>query len=347
MLAELTHRCPLGCPYCSNPLALDKRDDELDTGTWMRVFKEAAGLGVLQVHLSGGEPGARRDLVEITASARDAGLYTNLITSGVAITTRTMRDLWEAGLDHVQVSIQDLRRGLRRSHRRLSRRVPAQACARRRDGAARPAAHHQPRGASRQHRAHRQDGRPRAGAEGRPDRDRACAVLRLGAEEPLGADADARAGRPRGRGGRRAAGAPQGQDRDRLRGAGLSRALSQALRRRLGPALAQRHALGEGVAVPRRGVDPGPRILERARAFAGGRLGRSLRPSTRSAAPTSCPSRARAASGGSWISAAAAARRSCSPATPAPPIRSATSRRPCAGGGTGGVQEDRPYDYRR
>ncbi len=107
LLAELTHRCPLGCPYCSNPLALDKRADELDTATWMRVFKEAAGLGVLQVHLSGGEPGARRDLVEIASGARDAGLYTNLITSGVGITTRTMRDLWEAGLDHVQVSIQD------------------------------------------------------------------------------------------------------------------------------------------------------------------------------------------------------------------------------------------------
>lgn len=107
MLAELTHRCPLGCPYCSNPLVLDPRDDELDTGTWMRVFQEAAALGVLHVHLSGGEPGARRDLVEIVSGARDAGLYTNLITSGVGITTRTMRDLWEAGLDHVQVSIQD------------------------------------------------------------------------------------------------------------------------------------------------------------------------------------------------------------------------------------------------
>jgi PqqA peptide cyclase len=107
LLAELTHRCPLGCPYCSNPLALEKREDELDTATWARVFREAAGLGVLQVHLSGGEPGARRDLVEIAASAREAGLYTNLITSGVGITTRTMRDLWEAGLDHVQVSIQD------------------------------------------------------------------------------------------------------------------------------------------------------------------------------------------------------------------------------------------------
>ena len=107
LLAELTHRCPLGCPYCSNPLALDPRDDELDAATWSRVFVEAAALGVLHVHLSGGEPGARRDLVDIAANAREAGLYTNLITSGVGITTRTLRDLWEAGLDHVQVSIQD------------------------------------------------------------------------------------------------------------------------------------------------------------------------------------------------------------------------------------------------
>jgi pyrroloquinoline quinone biosynthesis protein E len=107
LLAELTHRCPLGCPYCSNPLKLDPRDDELDAGTWSRVFVEAAALGVLHVHLSGGEPGARRDLVDIAANAREAGLYTNLITSGVGITTRNLRELGEAGLDHVQVSIQD------------------------------------------------------------------------------------------------------------------------------------------------------------------------------------------------------------------------------------------------
>ena len=88
MLAELTHRCPLGCPYCSNPLELDKRGDELDTATWARVFSEAAGLGVLQVHLSGGEPAARRDLPEIVAAAREAGLYNNLITSAVGLTPR-------------------------------------------------------------------------------------------------------------------------------------------------------------------------------------------------------------------------------------------------------------------
>jgi len=107
LLAELTHRCPLGCPYCSNPLALDPRADELDAATWARVFKEAAALGVLQVHLSGGEPAARRDLVEITAAAREAGLYTNLITSGVGVTTKLLGALSDAGLDHVQLSIQD------------------------------------------------------------------------------------------------------------------------------------------------------------------------------------------------------------------------------------------------
>src|ERR1700761_2892397 len=107
LLAELTHRCPLGCPYCSNPLALEPRTDEMDTETWARVFREAAGLGVLQVHLSGGAPGARRDLVAITASAHDAGLYTNLITSAVGITAATLAKLAAAGLDHVQISIQD------------------------------------------------------------------------------------------------------------------------------------------------------------------------------------------------------------------------------------------------
>jgi pyrroloquinoline quinone biosynthesis protein E len=109
LLAELTHRCPLGCPYCSNPLALDPRDGELDTATWARVFREAAALGVLQIHLSGGEPGARRDLVEITAAAHAAGLYSNLITSAVGITEKTLGALSDAGLDHVQISIQDSR----------------------------------------------------------------------------------------------------------------------------------------------------------------------------------------------------------------------------------------------
>src|SRR5277367_4376336 len=108
LLAELTHRCPLGCPYCSNPLALERPADELDAATWARVFREAAALGVLQVHLSGGEPASRRDLVEIAAAAHAAGLYTNLITSSVGLDPVRLARLKEAGLDHVQLSLQDV-----------------------------------------------------------------------------------------------------------------------------------------------------------------------------------------------------------------------------------------------
>ncbi|MBV9637083.1 MAG: pyrroloquinoline quinone biosynthesis protein PqqE [Methylobacteriaceae bacterium] len=107
ILAELTHRCPLGCPYCSNPLALDPRVEELDAETWKRVFSEAAAAGVLHAHLSGGEPASRRDLVEIVAHCAKVGLYTNLITSGIGITPAVIARLSEAGLDHVQLSIQD------------------------------------------------------------------------------------------------------------------------------------------------------------------------------------------------------------------------------------------------
>ena len=107
LLAELTHRCPLGCPYCSNPLALDPREGELDTTSWVRVLREASALGVLQVHLSGGEPAARRDLLAITQAAHEAGLYCNLITSAVGLAPKRLATLAAAGLDHVQISIQD------------------------------------------------------------------------------------------------------------------------------------------------------------------------------------------------------------------------------------------------
>ncbi|WP_374305993.1 pyrroloquinoline quinone biosynthesis protein PqqE [Methylocella sp.] len=107
VLAELTHRCPLGCPYCSNPLELDARAEEIDTQTWMKAFSEAAELGVLHAHLSGGEPAARRDLIELVAHCCKVGLYTNLITSGIGLTQERVKALADAGLDHVQLSIQD------------------------------------------------------------------------------------------------------------------------------------------------------------------------------------------------------------------------------------------------
>jgi pyrroloquinoline quinone biosynthesis protein E len=105
LLAELTYRCPLHCPYCSNPAQL--RDErELSAEEWRRLFTEAAALGVLQAGLSGGEPLVRRDLSQIIVSARAAGLYTNLITSGVGLDEARTTELRDAGLDSVQLSFQ-------------------------------------------------------------------------------------------------------------------------------------------------------------------------------------------------------------------------------------------------
>lgn len=106
MLAELTHRCPLACPYCSNPTELLGRADELETDIWADLFRQAADLGVLQLHLSGGEPASRTDIVELVQAARDAGLYTNLITSGIGLTPRRLDALEAAGMDHIQLSLQ-------------------------------------------------------------------------------------------------------------------------------------------------------------------------------------------------------------------------------------------------
>lgn len=108
MLAELTHRCPLACPYCSNPQELIARDAELETDDWIDIFQQAARLGVLQLHLSGGEPASRRDLTQLVVAARQAGLYTNLITSGIGLTPKRLSQLDEAGLDHIQLSVQGI-----------------------------------------------------------------------------------------------------------------------------------------------------------------------------------------------------------------------------------------------
>ena len=107
LLAELTHRCPLHCPYCSNPLELIRAEAELSTDDWKRVFTQARELGVLQLGLSGGEPLVRKDLEELAAHARSLGLYSTLVTSGLGLTRKRAEALRAAGLEHVQVSIQD------------------------------------------------------------------------------------------------------------------------------------------------------------------------------------------------------------------------------------------------
>jgi pyrroloquinoline quinone biosynthesis protein E len=109
LLAELTYRCPLHCPYCSNPLELARYHNELDTATWKRVLAEAAALWVVQVHFSGGEPLVRRDLVELVEEAGRLGLYSHLSTGGTLADAGTLARLRAAGLDALQVSLLDAR----------------------------------------------------------------------------------------------------------------------------------------------------------------------------------------------------------------------------------------------
>ena len=108
LIAELTYRCPLRCTYCSNPVDWAERRDGLATEDWLRVFREAEDLGVAQLNLTGGEPLLRRDLEALVAGARALDLYTNLITSGLPLKRERLQALRAAGLDNVQVSIQDV-----------------------------------------------------------------------------------------------------------------------------------------------------------------------------------------------------------------------------------------------
>jgi pyrroloquinoline quinone biosynthesis protein E len=107
LIAEVTHRCPLHCVYCSNPLEMQRRSSEMSTQEWSAIFGQAQALGMLQLHLTGGEPLARADIVELVRQGRAANLYVNLITSGAGLDARKLDALLEAGLDHIQLSFQD------------------------------------------------------------------------------------------------------------------------------------------------------------------------------------------------------------------------------------------------
>src|ERR1017187_3380271 len=109
LIAEVTHRCPLLCVYCSNPMQLAGTAEELSTEEWTSVLQQSGKLGMLHAHFTGGEPLARTDLTELIAAARAAGLYTNLITSGLGLNEQRLQALVDAGLDHIQISFQDSR----------------------------------------------------------------------------------------------------------------------------------------------------------------------------------------------------------------------------------------------
>jgi PqqA peptide cyclase len=107
LIAEITHRCPLHCVYCSNPLEMQPSAKELSTDNWFHIIRQAGKLGCLHLHLTGGEPLLRRDTEDLVRVGRASGLYVNLITSGVGLTRQRLRALVDSGLDHIQLSFQD------------------------------------------------------------------------------------------------------------------------------------------------------------------------------------------------------------------------------------------------
>ena len=276
LLAELTHRCPLQCPYCSNPLELERANTELTTAEWQKVMREAAQLGILQVHLSGGEPTARRDLEEIIKTAADAGLYTNLITAAVLLTRERLEKLKEAR-PRPRPDLDPGRRHGRRE-RRPHRAATRAAAIRRRNVAGwvrelgmpltinAPIHRHNIKnveaiidyavelGAGRVEIAHVQ-------------------YYAWALKNRARADADARGRswrRPRSSSG----------ERERLKGVividigrpRLLRQVPQALHGRLGTRHHQRDAAGARAALPCRGIDHGARVRQRARQAAGRHL---------------------------------------------------------------------------
>src|SRR6187402_514656 len=253
LIAELTHRCPLHCLYCSNPIEMQRAEEELSTEDWIRVFRQAAQLGILHVHFTGGEPLARKDLPELIQAARDAGLYVNIITSGVGLTEARLSSLVEAGLDHLQLSLQDIEE------------VTANHVAGTRDHA-RSDSNHQALSYWLHHEPGRPPPEPRpVGGVHRPGRDawpgpvgdRARPVLWLGAQKSRSAHAHGRAGPPLdpdcGCGKEEACGEnPPGS-----RCSGLLRKLSQALHGRLGKAGDAHRSDRPGTSMPCGGGDPG------------------------------------------------------------------------------------------
>ena len=106
VIAELTYRCPLQCPYCSNPLEMARNKNELTTNQWLDIFKQAREMGAVQLGLTGGEPLLKPDIDILIKQASEMGFYTNLITSSVGLDEKKLETFKKNGLDSIQVSFQ-------------------------------------------------------------------------------------------------------------------------------------------------------------------------------------------------------------------------------------------------
>ncbi len=312
LIAELSYRCPLRCPYCSNPLDIGAAAyrDELESEHWIRAFGEAAALGVLQLALTGGEPMLRRDLPQLCEAAREAGLYSSLITAGTLFDDARAVELKRAGLDHVQISIQspdpadnDRIAGNRSFAKKLAAAQIAKQSGVPADDQLRPAPP-EPR-----------PDRADPGAGARPWRAavgaRQYPVLRLGGPQPGGADADSGATRARRGRGQPVPRAGRPQARHSLGAARLLRGSAETLHGWLGAHGARDRPQRGRAPVPGGEHDPRAARSPTCASTRSTGSGTNQTRSRASAAPTGCRSRAAAArwTVRSRISAAVAVRR--------------------------------------
>ena len=310
VLAELTHRCPLQCPYCSNPVELDRASTELTTEEWKKVLSELAEIGVLQIHFSGGEPTARKDLVELVRHASDVGLYSNLITSAVLLTREKLSAILPTPASAMcrsvfratSPAIADRVAGLKDAHRKkievakwtreLDLPLTVNAVMHRQNL-------HQLADIIQMAVDLDADRLEVANVQyyGWALKNRAALMPTLEQIEETSRIVE------------EARDAAEGRARDRLCGAGLLRAAAEEMHGRLGPAVLQHLAGRQDPALPCRREHHRARILNRcAPIIRSPGSGRTRKPSTAIAAPAGCRSRAGAASSRKWISAAAAAR---------------------------------------
>ena len=326
LLAELTYRCPLQCPYCSNPLEFAREGAELSTAEWIEVFRQARELGAAQLGFSGGEPLLRQDLAELIEAGRGLGFYTNLITSGIGLDEARLARFAEAGLDHAD-QLPGRRRRSEQPARRLTQGLRPETGDSPRGEGARLSDGAQLRHPPAQHRQHRADHPAVHRAGSRLRRTRHLPVLRLGRAEPCRAAAD-----PRPTGARRA-------DHRRIPpAAGRRRQPVQADLRHPDYYEERPKACMGGWASVFLDITPtAPRCRVTARgncrcsfptcaSTACATSGTNRSASTVTAATPGCPNPAVPARRRRGTTAAAAARRSSSPAMPTPPTRSAPSR---------------------
>jgi MoaA/NifB/PqqE/SkfB family radical SAM enzyme len=99
-------RCNLSCAYCNE---FDKHSAPVPIDEMLRRIDRLAELGTTAVHLSGGEPLLHPDLDEIVRRIRERGMLAGLLTNGYLLTRERIERLNHAGLDQLQISIDNVR----------------------------------------------------------------------------------------------------------------------------------------------------------------------------------------------------------------------------------------------